>query len=120
MLPSPRPRSALLGLSLVRVDGRFDSGASGTNAVEAAAVATAVLKHAKETPGDTLGVAAFSVKQRDAIIDALEKARRDSPDTEPFFTANPAEPFFVKNLENVQGDERDASARGARRAGSGG
>ena len=108
VLPSPKPRSAMLGLSLVRVDGRFDTGASGTNVIEAAAVAAAVMRHARETPGDTLGVAAFSVKQRDAIIDAVEKLRRDSPGTEPFFTANPAEPFFVKNLENVQGDERDA------------
>ncbi|MBC7433593.1 MAG: hypothetical protein H7345_16150 [Rubritepida sp.] len=108
VLPSPRPRSATLGLSLVRVEGRFDTGASGTNVIEAAAVAAAVLRHARETPGDTLGVAAFSVRQRDAIIDAVEALRRESPETEPFFTAHPAEPFFVKNLENVQGDERDA------------
>ena len=108
VLPSPRPRGAALGLSLVRVEGRFDTGGSGTNAIEAAAVAQAVLEHARQTPGDTLGVAAFSVKQRDAILDAVEAARRDSPETEAFFTAHPAEPFFVKNLENVQGDERDA------------
>ncbi|MDB5412417.1 MAG: damage-inducible protein [Rubritepida sp.] len=105
VLPSPRPRSAALGLSLVRVDGRFTASA---NAAEAQAVAEAVMRHARETPGETLGVAAFSVTQRDAILDAVEKLRRTSPQTEPFFNANPAEPFFVKNLENVQGDERDA------------
>ncbi len=108
VLPSPRPRSPALGLSLVRVEGRFDSGGTGTNAAEAAAVAEAVMTHARQTPGDTLGVAAFSVKQRDAIIDAVEKLRRESPATEAFFTAHPGEPFFVKNLENVQGDERDS------------
>ncbi|MBY0335302.1 MAG: hypothetical protein K2X11_01730, partial [Acetobacteraceae bacterium] len=108
VLPSPRPRSALLGLSLVRVDGRFDTGASGTNAEEARAVAEAVLRHARETPKDTLGVAAFSIRQRDAIADAVEALRRESPETEAFFSAHEAEPFFVKNLENVQGDERDA------------
>lgn len=105
VLPSPRPRSEALGLSLVRVEGRFV--ASG-NAAEAEALAQAVLRHARETPEDTLGVAAFSVTQRDAIMDAVERLRRDSPETEPFFTAHPDEPFFVKNLENVQGDERDA------------
>ncbi|MCS6854140.1 MAG: DUF3320 domain-containing protein, partial [Elioraea sp.] len=39
--------------------------------------------------------------------DALEALRRESPETEGFFSAHPHEPFFVKNLENVQGDERD-------------
>jgi hypothetical protein len=105
VLPSPRPRSAALGLSLVRVEGRFMGSA---NAQEAQAVAEAVLRHAREAPGETLGVAAFSVTQRDAIQDAVEALRRGSPETEAFFAAHPAEPFFVKNLENVQGDERDA------------
>ncbi len=107
VLPSPRARSAALGLSLVRVEGRWQEG-QGVNPVEAQAVAEAVLRHARETPGDTLGVAAFSIRQRDAILDAVEALRRESPDTEGFFTAHPQEPFFVKNLENVQGDERDS------------
>ena len=108
VLPSPRARSAALGLSLRRIEGRFDTGGTGTNAEEARAVAEAVIAHARETPGDTLGVAAFSIRQRDAILNAVEAARRDNPDTEAFFAAHADEPFFVKNLENVQGDERDS------------
>jgi hypothetical protein len=108
ILPSPRARSAALGLSLRRVEGRFDTGGTGTNAEEARAVAEAVMAHARETPGETLGVAAFSIRQRDAILNAVEAARRDNPDTEAFFTSHADEPFFVKNLENVQGDERDS------------
>ncbi|PWS33978.1 hypothetical protein DFH01_26945 [Falsiroseomonas bella] len=107
VLPSPRARSQKLGLSLVRVDGQWEQGA-GVNRIEAKAVARAVMAHAKETPGDTLGVAAFSIKQRDAILDAVEKLRREDPELEKFFGAHEDEPFFVKNLENVQGDERDA------------
>jgi DNA polymerase III delta prime subunit len=107
VLPSPRGRSPALGLSLVRVEGRWEAGA-GVNRAEAQAVAEAVLRHARETPGETLGVAAFSLRQRDAILDAVEKLRREDEDAEAFFTAHPQEPFFVKNLENVQGDERDA------------
>ncbi|WP_137180084.1 DUF4011 domain-containing protein [Roseomonas sp. AR75] len=107
VLPSPRARSAKLGLSLVKVDGHWEQGA-GVNRKEAEAVAQAVMAHAKETPGDTLGVAAFSIKQRDAILDEVEKLRRADPDAEKFFAAHEDEPFFVKNLENVQGDERDA------------
>lgn len=108
VIPSPRPRSPGLGLSLVRVEGSFDAGGTRTNAAEAEAVADAVVRHARETPGDTLGVVAFSVRQRDAILDAVEARRRADPSLEAFFSAHPAEPFFVKNLENVQGDERDA------------
>lgn len=107
VLPSPRPRSAELGLSLVRVDGAWETG-EGINRAEAQAVAEAVMRHAKETPGDTLGVAAFSIKQRDAIMDAVEAARRADPSADAFFADHADEPFFVKNLENVQGDERDA------------
>jgi DNA polymerase III delta prime subunit len=106
ILPSPRARSPRLGLSLVRVDGRWEAGA-GVNRVEAEAVAQAVMQHARETPGGSLGVAAFSIRQRDAILDAVEALRRGSPETEAFFAAHEHEPFFVKNLENVQGDERD-------------
>ena len=107
VLPSPRPRSAALGLGLVRIDGAWETG-EGVNRAEAEAIAAAVMRHAKETPGDTLGVAAFSIKQRDAIMDAIEAARRADPSADAFFADHADEPFFVKNLENVQGDERDA------------
>src|ERR1022692_4995243 len=56
---------------------------------------------------ETLGVAAFSVAQMDAILNQLELLRRKDPSCEEFFSYPPHEPFFVKNLENVQGDERD-------------
>jgi hypothetical protein len=107
LLPSPRPRGPDLGLTYVRVDGSFDTGATGTNKAEAEAVAQAVMAHARDTPKLSLGVAAFSIRQRDAIADAVEALRRKSPETEPFFATAGEEPFFVKNLENVQGDERD-------------
>ncbi len=105
VLPSPKARSDRLGLSLVRVDGKDEKG---VNRIEAEAVARAVIEHARTTPGDSLGVAAFAMDQRDEIIDAVERLRRENPDTEAFFAAHEHEPFFVKNLENVQGDERDA------------
>ena len=85
-------------------NGVFDTGGTGTNAVEARTVAEAIIRHAKSHPALSLGVATFSVSQRRAIQDELEVLRRLSPDTEDFFHAHPSEPFFVKNLENVQGD----------------
>ncbi|PZQ12334.1 MAG: helicase [Ancylobacter novellus] len=108
IVPSPYTYEAGMGLRFNHVaDGVFDSGGTGANAVEAKVVAEAILRHAKVHPELSLGVATFSIKQRRAIQDELEALRRLNPDLEPFFSAQPSEPFFVKNLENVQGDERD-------------
>jgi very-short-patch-repair endonuclease len=65
------------------------------------------MRHAQTKPDLTLGVAAFSQSQMQVIQDELEVLRRKDSSTEPFFASHPEEPFFVKNLENVQGDERD-------------
>ncbi len=108
IVPSPYSATAGLGLKFNHIsDGVFDSGASGTNRVEAKAICRAIIEHARNTPKLTLGVAAFSVRQRQAILDELELLRRENPDTEGFLSGHTTEPFFVKNLENVQGDERD-------------
>lgn len=108
IVPSPYTQEAGMGLRFHHVpDGVFESGGSGTNPVEARTVAEAIIRHAKANPQESLGVATFSVSQRRAIQDELEALRRLNPDTEEFFHAHQSEPFFVKNLENVQGDERD-------------
>lgn len=108
IVPSPYTKEAGMGLRFHHVpEGRFDSGGTGTNVIEARTVAEAIVRHAKANPELSLGVATFSVSQRRAIQDELETLRRLNPDTEEFFHAHPSEPFFVKNLENVQGDERD-------------
>ncbi|WP_439628755.1 DUF4011 domain-containing protein [Gemmata sp.] len=84
--------------------GRF---ADGVNPVEARRVAQLVMDHARQTPGRSLGVIAFSQKQQDRILDELEVLRLQSSEHEGFFADDRPDPFFVKNLENVQGDERD-------------
>lgn len=108
IIPSPYTQSAGMGLRFHHVpSGIFDSGNTGSNSIEAGVVADAIIRHTRDHPKQSLGVAAFSVKQRQAIQDRLEVLRRANPDTERFFHDHPSEPFFVKNLENVQGDERD-------------
>lgn len=108
IVPSPYTQEAGMGLRFQHIpDGVFDSGGTGTNAVEARYVAQAIIQHAKANADLSLGVATFSVAQRKAIQDELELLRRLNPDTEEFFHSHPSEPFFVKNLENIQGDERD-------------
>lgn len=89
-------------------DTLYDRGRTRTNKGEAKAVAQAVMVHAIERPQLSLGVTAFSAAQRDLIDVEVELLRRRTPLSEVFFSKHPSEPFFVKNLENIQGDERDA------------
>ena len=88
-------------------DSIYDAGRSRANRIEAKAVAEAVMDHGRQHPELTLGVAAFSTAQTEAIRNELEMLRRNDTSLEEFFAGRPDEPFFVKNLENVQGDERD-------------
>lgn len=108
IFPSPGINPDAKGLRFRHLpDTTYDRGGSATNLEEARGVAEAVIQHAKLSPNLTLGVVAFSTAQRDAIILEIERLRRQDPSCEIFFTNNSLEGFFVKNLENVQGDERD-------------
>ena len=70
IVPSPYTSEASMGLRFHHVrDGRFDSGNRRVNAVEAKTVAEAVIRHAREHPELSLGVATFSASQRRAIRD---------------------------------------------------
>lgn len=107
--PSPDGGRETLGLVYHHLpETHYERGRGRSyNRGEAQVVARAVMRHARERPDLTLGVAAFSMSQMDVILDAIELLRRQDPSCESFFTAHSHEPFFVKNLENVQGDERD-------------
>ncbi len=85
----------------------YERGRSRTNPEEARHVAQAVMRHAQTHPDLSLGVVTFSSAQRDEVLFQVEYLRREDPNSEEYFTGHPEEPFFVKNLENVQGDERD-------------
>ena len=105
--PSPDQAGKVSGLRFAYVEGQYDRGRKRNNPIEAEAVAEAVLQHARRRPEQTLGVVALSVAQRDAIRNKLEWMRGENPELEAFCKEGKEEPFFVKNLENVQGDERD-------------
>jgi hypothetical protein len=114
VFPSPdvgRSESGLIFRHLP--DTVYDRGRTRTNPGEAEAVALAVLAFAKEqtsrplTRRLSLGVATFSAAQMNEVIARIERLRREQPKCEPFFDPGCDDPFFVKNLENVQGDERD-------------
>ncbi|HET9932771.1 MAG TPA: DUF3320 domain-containing protein, partial [Polyangiaceae bacterium] len=106
--PSPEQASDSRGLKFEYVaEGCFDRGASATNQREAEVVAQRVLEHAKRNPEVSLGVGTFSVAQRDAVLDELERLRKTAPELESFCSRRGEDEFFVKNLESIQGDERD-------------
>ncbi|GAG02209.1 unnamed protein product, partial [marine sediment metagenome] len=108
VFPSPIKDMKELGLVYHYLpDTEYGRGKSRSNIGEAKYVAQCVMDHAQNYPELTLGVAAFSMSQMEAVRDQLEILRRLDPSKEEFFHSHPEEPFFVKNLENVQGDERD-------------
>ncbi|HTW02139.1 MAG TPA: AAA domain-containing protein, partial [Streptosporangiaceae bacterium] len=67
-----------------------------------------ILEHARTRPRESLGVIALGIRHAERIDAALRYALADHPDLEGYFAEDSPEPFFVKNLERVQGDERDA------------
>jgi very-short-patch-repair endonuclease len=107
MPPAPTTERKAKGLVLRRIAGAYDRGGQRTNAIEAEAVAEAVAEHARAKQPMTLGVVTFSTVQRDLICDRLEAKRRADPALDRFLREGGDEDVFVKNLENVQGDERD-------------
>ncbi|MBB1256849.1 DUF3320 domain-containing protein, partial [Streptomyces sp. OF3] len=82
-------------------------GGRRDNRVEAEFVARRVIHHFDTRPSRTLGVVALSQAQAAAIDQAVQEARRHRPDLDHCFTEDRLDGFFVKNLESVQGDERD-------------
>ena len=89
-------------------DGRYDAGATRTNREEAERVVDLVFEHMRTRPAEeSLGVVALSRAQADHIDRLIEHRRLEQPDIDHRFVDAANEPFFVKNLENVQGDERD-------------
>ena len=106
--PSPIDRAKHLGLQFVHLrDATYDRGRSSVNRQEARAVAKAAFEHYRTFPHKSLGVGAFNIRQQQAIFEEVELQLRRQPEMEEFFKSSREEHFFVKNLETIQGDERD-------------
>ncbi|MFD8079212.1 DUF3320 domain-containing protein [Streptomyces sp. NPDC059718] len=96
-----------VGVAYFNAAGVYDRGGRHDNHIEAAFVAERVIHHFDTRPGRTLGVVALSQAQASAIDLAVQQARLSRPDLDDCFTEDRLDGFFVKNLESVQGDERD-------------
>ncbi|MDR2441853.1 MAG: DUF4011 domain-containing protein [Planctomycetaceae bacterium] len=98
-------------------NGRWKSGQSGGfNQIEAERTAELVFQFFREHPNQSLGVITLNQRHQEAVYEAIENLCEKYPAMESFFNENnnddndlahKPERFFVKNLENVQGDERD-------------
>ncbi len=109
----PAPFSGSDAIRFHKVNGTYTRGQGRINQDEAEAVAKAVKRHLTDwltIPKDkrhTLGVITFNAEQQSLILDMLDDIRRNNEAFEWFFADDREEPVIVKNLENIQGDERD-------------
>ncbi|MFJ2318772.1 DUF3320 domain-containing protein [Pseudomonas sp. NPDC087817] len=107
----PSPFTTDRAVKLYPVVGVYEKGGSRTNPIEARALVADLVSRLKSADfrqsGHTVGVVTFNGEQQKLIEDLLDEARRKDPTLEPYFAETELEPVFVKNLESVQGDERD-------------
>ncbi|WP_182867578.1 DUF4011 domain-containing protein [Rhodopirellula sp. JC639] len=110
--PSPETTDSAVSMRHLP-HSQYDRGKTRTNKIEAEAIvaeSVARMKQWLELPEQdrkTLGVVTFNSQQQTLIQDLFDQAQRDDPTLEWFFSDDRIEPTVVKNLENVQGDERD-------------
>jgi very-short-patch-repair endonuclease/DNA polymerase III delta prime subunit len=106
--PSPVDKVDELGLQFVHMpDTIYDRGKSSINRLEARRVAEAAVEHYRRRPNKSLGIGTFNMRQQQAILEEIELQLRRHPEIEPYFKSDLDDHFFVKNLETIQGDERD-------------
>jgi len=109
IFPSPIDTRKDMGVSLVRVNGTYEKG---INPAEAQVMTDHVVKFMKEQPGRSLGVAVMNQSQMEQIDANVIRAAEEDSEVASYIDLwakknEGLEKFFVKNLENVQGDERD-------------
>ena len=107
----PSPATQDNAVSFHWVAGRYEKGGARTNQIEAKALVADLVARLQSpefrASGLTIGVVTFNTEQQHLIEDLLDAERRKDPELESYFSDAELEPLFVKNLESVQGDERD-------------
>lgn len=112
IFPSSGISSTKLGIVYHYAEGATYASGKNVNEVEGEYVARKIIEHARKSPDLSLGVGTLNIKQRMLIEDMLTRFIREDPSAElSLEKLNEAhdgtEPLFIKNLENLQGDERD-------------
>jgi len=106
--PSSNESDPDTGVEFVYVpEGYYEPSPKNYNILEAQRCVQLVKEHIDKHSNRSLGIIAFSEKQQQAIALEIQRFREKNPEYENFFAEGKEDEFFVKNLENVQGDERD-------------
>jgi hypothetical protein len=107
----PAPVTRASAVEWRRVPGLYARGKGRINQIEAQAMVDEAVRRLTDAAfvasGRTLGIITLNADQQKLVEDLLDKARREHPEIEPHFGEDRTEPVVVKNLETVQGDERD-------------
>ena len=109
----PAPSTGSDAIRLHKMDGTYARGQGRVNHEEARAITEMMRRRLRawlavpEDERQTLGVITFNAEQQALILDLLDEVRRADSELEWFFADERDEPVIVKNLENIQGDERD-------------
>lgn len=106
LLTFPSTNDLRSAVRFIPVEGSYDKGRTKQNRAEAEAVVNEIITRLRSGSGDSIGVVTFSSVQQNLIDDMLAEAFAENPELEDLDKAS-VEPVFIKNLENVQGDERD-------------
>ncbi len=108
LITFPNNRVDSFAIEFVHVsNGVYERGGSRQNRVEARKVVELVKRHFDTTPNKSLGVIAFSIAQQQAILEELDLFLQHNPSYIVYMNGDGLHGFFVKNLETVQGDERE-------------
>ncbi len=103
--PNPRHNNAISHVHIESSNGA--DGDEPSSSAEVRKVVELILRYAEDRPEETLGVIALGIKHSQRIQAALDVELPKHPDLDAYFDQNKHERFFIKNLERVQGDERD-------------
>ena len=108
LLTFPSPDDLATKVLYVHVPGYYDKGKTRQNKAEAVAIVAEMMRRLRDPllRRRSMGVVTFSVVQQNLIEDLLTEEFRKFPELERVALEGD-EPLFIKNLENVQGDERD-------------
>lgn len=108
LMTFPSPDDLATKVSYVHVPGYYDRGKTRQNKFEAAAIVEEVLKRLSDPvlSQRSIGIVTFSSAQQNLIEDLLNESLKNQPELDAIAMES-SEPIFIKNLENVQGDERD-------------
>ncbi|RLA39835.1 MAG: hypothetical protein DRR42_26740, partial [Gammaproteobacteria bacterium] len=106
----PASNTKKSAVTLHRIDGVYSKGKGRNNPIEAKAVVKEIIRRLSdpERCKQSIGVVTLNTEQQRTIEDLLDDARREYPQIEEYFQSTDTyDGVFVKNLESVQGDERD-------------